>query len=868
MEQKSKKVSKKPRHPFDSGKVLDFKEASDMDIKDMLKFFQVKEKGLTDKEARRRSAKLGKNEVMAEKKKTWFIRLIGNLRDPLSGLLLILGIISYFTGEIKSTILIIAILVLSVILRYVQEARADTAAEKLKAMVHTTATVLRDGAEKEIPLKHLVIGDVIRLNAGDMVPADVRLIQSKDLYTNEAFLTGESFPVEKHAQPLEGAKDTDTQKICFMGTNIQSGTATGVIYASGANTRFGAMSKEISTERVLTSFDKGINHFTWMMLRFIAVMVPLVFLINGIGKGDWLEAFLFALAVAVGLTPELLPMIMTVNLSKGAYDMSKHKVIVKRLNSIQNFGAMDILCTDKTGTLTEGRVVLIKHLDIEGNSNEKILDFAYLNSFYQTGLKNLLDEAVLRHDTEETRRLSKSYKKVDEIPFDFVRRRMSVVIEDLNGSHLLICKGAVEEVLSKCGHVQESGKITEIAKYHHENKDKLITDLNSEGFRVVALAYKHMPLSKKIYSPSDEEGMTLMGFLAFLDPPKATAGKAIAELQRYGIAVKILTGDNELVTRKICSEIGLPVNRILKGDEVEKMTDEQLKKAVEETTILNKLEPRHKERVIKAIQSLGHVVGYLGDGINDASALKAADVGISVNGAVDIAKESSDIILLEKNLLVLCDGVREGRHVFGNILKYIKMTASSNFGNMFSVLGASLFLPFLPMLPIQVIANNLLYDFSEITIPTDIVDDEYITKPRSWDIGKIEKYIFYFGPISSLFDFVTFFAMIWLFHAWVNPELFHTGWFVESLVSQTLIIHIIRTNKIPFIQSRPSLALTISTLVVAGLAVYLPFSPLASLLGFVPLPPLYWLVLTAIIVSYLLLTQIMKRWFVQRFEWE
>jgi len=868
MKKRQKKAIKKNIASIGEVKTLNAKKASNINVDELLKSLSVTEKGLTNKDAHTRLLKFGRNEVTAEKRKTWFMRLLLNLKDPLSGLLLILGIISYFTGDIKSTVLIISILVLSVIFRYVQETRADTAAEKLKAMVHTTATVLRDGTEKEVPLKYLVRGDIIQLNAGDLIPADIRLIRSKDLYINEASLTGESFPVEKHAQPLEVEKGVELQNICFMGTNVQSGTAIGVIYATGTATKFGELSGDISSERILTSFDKGVTRFTWLMLRFIGIMVPLVFLINGFGKGDWLEAFLFALAVAVGLTPELLPMIMTVNLSKGAYDMSKQKVIVKRLNSIQNFGAMDILCTDKTGTLTEGRVVLIKHIDIEGNEDKKILDFAYLNSAYQTGLKNLLDEAVLHHGTEESKKLIKNYKKVDEIPFDFIRRRMSVAIEDPAGKHLMICKGAVEEILEKCSHVQAEGKIIEIEKYHHENKDQLVTNLNSDGFRVIALAYKHMPLSKKVYSASDEEGMTLMGFLAFLDPPKPTVGKAISELQKYGISIKILTGDNEIVSRKICSEVGLTINRIINGDEVERMSDEQLNKAVGEATVLSKLEPQHKERIIKAIQSLGHVVGYLGDGINDASALKAADVGISVNGAVDIAKESSDIILLEKSLLVLCNGVREGRRIFGNILKYIKMTASSNFGNMFSVLGASLFLPFLPMLPIQVIANNLLYDFSEVTIPTDGVDEEYIIKPRQWDIGMIEKFILYVGPVSSLFDFITFLVMIWLFRSWTNPELFHTGWFVESLISQTLIIHVIRTNKIPFIQSRASLALTISSLAVVAIAIWLPFSPLAGILGFVPLPPLYWLILLFIIIAYFCLTQLIKRWFARRFAWE
>jgi Mg2+-importing ATPase len=527
-----------------------------------------------------------------------------------------------------------------------------------------------------------------------------------------------------------------------------------------------------------------------------------------------------------------------------------------------------VLCTDKTGTITEGRVVLIKHMDIEGNENEKILDFAYLNSFYQTGLKNLLDVAVLKHDTEATRSLSKSYTKVDEIPFDFIRRRMSVVVGDPEGKHMLICKGAVEEVLAKCTQVLMKGKPVPIDRFHHENKDKISQKMNEDGFRMVALAYRLEPLSKKAYSVNDEEGLTLMGFLAFLDPPKPSTGKALAELKRYGVAVKVLTGDNAVIAKKICQEVGFPLLRFLSGEEIGKMGDAELSKAVEESNVLSKLEPSHKERVIRALQRNGHVVGFLGDGINDAPALKAADVGISVDTAVDIAKESSDIILLEKSLMVLLEGVREGRKVFGNIVKYIKMAASSNFGNMFSVVGGSLFLPFIPMLPLQVIANNLLYDMSQVTIPTDTVDEEYLEKPRKWDIGMIERFILFLGPVSSLFDYGTYFVMLYVFGAWANPALFHTGWFVESLLTQTLIIHIIRTNKIPFIQSHASWPVTLSTLSIVALGIWLPFSPFAASLGFVPLPMLYWLILVLFLISYFVITQMVKRWFVRRYQWE
>ncbi|MBI5421843.1 magnesium-translocating P-type ATPase [Candidatus Peregrinibacteria bacterium] len=845
-------------------------EAAKAEVASVLADLRSSKGGLSHAEANHRLSEYGLNEIASEKKVGWPVRLFSNFKDPLSLLLLALGVLSWFTGETKTTGMIIFMLLMSVLLRFVQETRADASAEKLKAMVRTVASVLRGGIAKDEPLKNLVPGDVVHLAAGDMVPADVRLIESNDLFVNQATLTGEAMPAEKHAAALPNAKGVvfEFQNLCFMGSNVESGTAVGVVVATGKRTQLGKLAKSLEGARVLTSFDKGVGRFTWLMIRMIAVMTPVVFLINGFRTGDWLGAFLFALAVAVGLAPEMLPMIVTVNLSRGAYDMSQKKVIVKRLNSIQNFGAMDVLCTDKTGTLTEGRVVLIRHLDIEGKENEKILDFAYLNSYYQTGLKNLLDVAVLKHETEVTRSFSQNYKKVDEIPFDFIRRRMSVVVEDPAGKHLLICKGAVEEVVSKCTHVLIGGKAVTIDQYHHSHKDELADKMNREGFRIVAVAFRHEPLAKKAYSVADEKGMTLMGFLAFLDPPKPSAGQALAELAEYGIRVKVLTGDSGLVAQKICGDLGLKVGRVLSGEEIEGMGDAQLEKVVEEATILSKLEPHHKERVIRALQANGHAVGFLGDGINDAPALKAADVGISVDTAADIAKESSDIILLEKSLTVLKDGVREGRKVFGNIVKYIKMGASSNFGNMFSVVGGSLFLPFLPMLPIQVIANNVLYDFSQITIPTDTVDEEYIKRPRKWDIGMIEKFIFVLGPISSLFDFATYFAMLYLFGAWTNPELFHTGWFVESLVTQTLIIHVIRTNKIPFIQSRASWPITLSTFLVVAFGAWLPFSPLAPMLGFTGLPPLYWAVLILFVVVYFGITQWVKWWFVRRYQWE
>ncbi len=820
--------------------------------------------GLSSARARERLATYGPNTIAAERQTSWFTMLLSNLRDPLSGLLLVLAVISYFTGDQRSTVLIVVMLVLSVGLRFLQELKADHAAEKLKAMVRTTATVVRGGAALEVPLRALVPGDVVQLSAGDMVPADLRLIESRDLFVNQATLTGEALPVGKHAPAVtdKSLAQFDIPNLCFMGTDVESGTATALVVATAGATYFGGLSLSLQRRDEVTDFDRGVTRFTWLMIRFIAVMVPLVFLINWFGKGDWAQAFLFALAVAVGLTPELLPMIVTVNLSKGALNMSKQKVIVKRLNAIQNFGAMDILCTDKTGTLTEGKVTLIKHVDIEGKENSDVLTYAYLNSFYQTGLRNLLDQAVLAHDTAQAQRVEHSYQKVDEVPFDFVRRRMSVVVEDGKGKHLLICKGAVEEVLAQSNAVQVAGRTLPLSQLHHQSKQDLVGKLNAQGFRLIALAIRELPPSKRVYSVADEVNLTLVGFLAFLDPAKPTAAQALKDLSRHGVQVKVLTGDNEVVTRKLCSEVGLPITRILLGSEVDKFSDAELEQAAEEATVFDKLEPAHKERVIQALKRRGHVVGFMGDGINDAPALKAADVGISVDSAVDIAKESSDIILLEKSLYVLKDGVREGRKVFGNIDKYIKMTASSNFGNMLSVVGASLFLPFLPMLPIQVIANNLLYDLSQVAIPTDGVDVEYLNRPRPWNLKHLERFILIMGSVSSVFDFATYAILIFLFGAWTGAQaLFHTGWFVESLLSQTLIIHILRTNRLPFFQSRASWPLTITTLAAVAVGVYLPFSPLAQTLSFVPLPGRYWLFMLGVLLLYAAAAQLVKRWF-------
>jgi Mg2+-importing ATPase len=845
-------------------------EKSRTDADTALKELESRVSGLTAEEAEARLNRYGLNEISREKRQSALMRLWNNVKNPLVILLVALGVLSYLTGDLRATTVIFVMVVLGVVLRFFQEMRADNAAEKLKAMVNTTATVVRDSQDAEVPLKMLVPGDIIRLNAGDMVPADLRILSAKDLFLNQAALTGESLPVEKKAAPASAdiQNPLDLTDICFLGSSVESGSATGVVVHTGARTYFGSLAASIVGQRQLTSFDKGVNKFTWLMIRFIAVMVPAVFLINGLSKHNWLEAFLFALAVAVGLTPEMLPMIVTVNLSKGALMMARKKVIVKRLNAIQNFGATDVLCTDKTGTLTQGKIVLERHLDVSGNESPRVLHYGYLNSYFQTGLKNLMDEAILDHGhLEEDLQVKANYRKIDEIPFDFARRRMSVIVEDQQKQHILICKGAVEEIMRLSVRVEVGGEVLDVQPEHDAHRKRLVQGLNAQGFRVVAVAYKVMPGAddEPHYEMQDEADMTLLGFLAFLDPPKETATEALKRLHVLNVDVKILTGDNEIVTAYICQEVGMPVDRILLGSQIEAMSESDLADAANGTSVFAKLAPAQKEHIIHALQSKGRVVGFMGDGINDAPALKAADVGISVDSAVDIAKESSDIILMENSLLVLEQGVIEGRRVFGNIIKYIKMAASSNFGNMFSVVGASAFLPFLPMLPIQVLTNNLLYDFSQTAIPTDAVDTDWLTKPRKWTIGAIQRFIFFIGPISSIFDYLTFAIMLSVFQARSNPALFHTGWFVESLFTQTLIIHVIRTNKIPFIQSRASWPLIVTSLIIVGAGAWLTVSPLAGTLGFVPLPPLYWPLLAVMLLGYVILTQFVKTWFYRRF---
>jgi P-type Mg2+ transporter len=837
-------------------------EAARAEVIDVLTSLGTSLTGLTQAEIEDKQLRYGPNEVAQEISHNWLWRLMISLRNPLVILLGALAAVSFATKDYRAGIVMCLMIVLGVLLKFIQETRADTAAAKLKAMIKVTATVIRDGIAKELPLKDLVPGDIVKLSAGDMIPADLRIISSKDLFVIQASLTGESLPIEKYEarETRDAVSPFEFFNTCFLGTSVESGTATGVVVSTGKQTYFGKMAAGMTGQLQDTSFDVGIKRFTWLMIRFMAVMVPLVFLINGLTKGNWLEAFFFALAVAVGLTPEMLPMIVSVCLSRGAILMSHKKVIVKRLNSIQNFGAMDVLCADKTGTLTIDHVILEQYCDVVRKQDELVLLDAYLVSHFQTGLKNVLDRAILDHRDEVHQQQGvEQYQKVDEIPFDFSRRMMSVVVRLPNGMHRLLTKGAPEEVYNRCTKFELDGDILPMDPILIQDLRDEYQRLSADGFRVLALAYKDVE-QRAAYSKDEEKDLVLKGYVAFLDPPKESAGPAIAVLQSQGVTVKILTGDNDLVTKKVCHDVGLPTDRILTGTDIDKMSDEELSAEIETTHIFARLTPADKQRIVQLLRSKGHVVGFMGDGINDAPALRAADVGVSVDTAVDIAKESADIILLEKSLMVLEEGVLEGRKVFSNILKYIRMGASSNFGNMFSVLGASAFLPFLPMLPMQILTNNLLYDFSQVPIPTDNVDKEQIAKPRPWSIREITRFIFFIGPISSIFDYTTYFVMLYVFNCWdtARAPLFQTGWFIESLMTQTLIIHVIRTNKIPFLQSMPSVPIILTSVIIMGVGILLPYSGLASSLGFVELPMLYWPILLVTLLCYLLLTQTIK----------
>lgn len=804
-----------------------------------------------------------------------FADILRRCRNPLVIQLLVICAVSAVMGDMRAASVVGGMVVLSVALSFVQENRSARAIEKLRAMVRSSVTALRGGREEEIPMSEVVPGDVVVLQAGSIIPADLRLIAAKDFFVSQSVLTGESMPVEKSADPAPASDKgiMETPNAGFLGSNVLSGSARGVVINTGVHTYFGSISESLARRHTQTSFDRGIAGFTWLMIRFMVVMVSAVFLIVGFTKGNWIEALLFGLSVAVGLTPEMLPMIVTVNLSKGAMSMSRRKVIVKQLPSIQNFGAIDILCTDKTGTLTQDRVVLEQHVDVTGRESEDVLRYAYMNSYYQTGLRNLLDRAVLSKGNLDVER---NCRKVDEIPFDFQRRRMSVVI-DYEEDHVLICKGAVEEIYTCCDRYQVDDEIYPLIDVIRSDLFEEVERLNNDGFRVLAIAYREFSREQQKFGVSDETGLILLGYIAFFDPPKETSAEAIRLLHKAGVRVKILTGDNPLVTRKICADVGLEVGRVVTGDELAGMPPDRLSEVAEEATVLARLSPAQKEQIILALQKRGHVVGYMGDGINDAPSLKTADVGISVDTAVDVAKEAADIVLLEKSLLVLEEGIMEGRRVFANIIKYVRMGASSNFGNMFSVVGASYLLPFLPMRPVQILVNNLLYDISQTGIPTDHVDEELVLKPRRWNIENIKRFMIYIGPISSLFDYATFALMWFVFGCsrWLPTaagsapapleKLFQTGWFVESLLTQTLIVHIIRTRRVPFFGSRASATMTFTTLAVMAFGAWLPYSPFAATLGFVPLPAQYWLWITGFLLTYSILTHRVKVWFHHKF---
>ncbi len=826
--------------------------------------------GLAEAQVRRLRRRHGPNQVEPGRAPGWPQHLWQALRNPFSGLLALLAAVSAWTGDLRSAAVIGSIVALATALRFVQERRSNRAAEALKALVRSHASVQRAGQpRREVPMSELVPGDLVHLAAGDMVPADCRLLASKDLFVNQSAMTGESLPAEKHAGARSVPPQADAlalDNLVFLGSNVVSGTARALVVATGRDTFFGQLAEHAAREqRPPTQFQAGIARVSLLLLRFMLVMVPLVLLINGFGKGNWLEAALFAVSVAVGLTPELLPMIVTGTLARGAVALAQRKVIVKRLDAIQDFGAMDVLCTDKTGTLTQDRIVLKRHLDAWGQEREAVLRMAYLNSRFQTGLANLLDLAVLEH--QELRDWPAEWTLVDEIPFDFQRRRLSVVVAPKAdpARPLLVCKGAVEEVLAQCTQVRRGEEDLPLTPEHLGQLQATVAALNDDGLRVVAVALRPLAEARAAWHAEDEREMVLLGFVAFLDPPKDSAAPALRALAAHGVAVKVLTGDGERVTLKVCRDVGLTVRGVMLGPQVEALDDAALARAVETHDVFAKLAPQHKERVVAALRANGHVVGFMGDGINDAPALHAADIGLSVDSAVDIAKEVADLILLEKSLLVLDEGVMEGRRTFANMLKYIRMTASSNFGNVLSVLVASVALPFLPMLPMHLLVQNLLYDLSQVPIPFDRVDDELLQAPMRWQPEGIARFMLWFGPVSSVFDLVTFALLGWGFHA--GATLFQSGWFVEGLLTQVLVVHLIRTPKLPFVHSRASPALLATGAAVAVFGLWLPMGPLAPWLRMQSLPWAYLALLPMLLLGYMGCVQALKGAWRRRHGW-
>jgi len=816
--------------------------------------------GLSSEEAERRLEVFGYNEVVKRRKRSLIVDFLYHFRNPLIIILLIAGLISYSLGERESAIIVFSIVVMSTLLDFYQEHKAERAIEMLREKVAVKATVLRDGVKREVKMVEIVPGDIIFLSAGDVVPADARVISAKDLFVDQSALTGESLPVEKTPTPLKSADApaTEWSNYLFMGTSIVSGSATALVVRTGARTEYGQIASVLATRGLETEFQRGLRRFGYMVMQATLLLVLFVFLMNAFYNRDAFESLLFAVSLAVGLTPELLPMIVSINLSKGAVNMAKVKVITKRLASIQNFGSMDILCTDKTGTLTENRIKLIFHVDLEGRDSDKVLLHSYLNSCHQTGLRSPLDEAVLAYKNINV----ENYKKVDEIPFDFVRKRLSIVVEH-EGERIMVAKGAPEEILKVCSFCELNEMVYDLTEEFRRRIERKYLELSGEGYRVLGVAYKRLKEYKPAYSVKDENEMVFLGFIGFLDPPKETAREAIKLLKETGVELKIITGDNELVTRRVCEYLDFEIRGILLGNEIEQMHDDALARAVEEANVFCRVTPAQKNRIISALKANGHVVGFLGDGINDVPSLKNADVGISVDNAVDVAKETADIILLENDLRVLYKGVLEGRKTFGNIMKYVMMSISSNFGNMFSVAGGSLFLPFLPMLPTQILLNNILYDLTQTAIPADEVDREYLERPKRWDVFFISRFMLVFGPISSIFDFLTYFIMLLVFRA--EEPLFQTAWFLESLLTQTLVVFAIRTKETPFYKSRPSKILIFTSASIVVFALALPYTWLGAVFKFVPPPLEFYLMLAAIIGAYLALVEAAKRWFYKRY---
>jgi P-type Mg2+ transporter len=873
----------------------DLREYAHASLRDVLARLRTRCEGLTWGDAQRRLAHFGPNEVVTHHVPGWPALLWHAANNPFNGVLLLLGVVSLLTIDVKAAFVMAVMVALSTGLRFRQEWKSLIQAESLRKLVRNKVTVLRadneaidrrepsslDYEASEIVLEQLVPGDIVLLSAGDMIPGDLLLFEARDLFVTQSTLTGEAMPVEKSARrrsepesvpgddPPSESSPFDRSHLLFMGSSVISGTGKAVVLATGERTYFGGMASSLVSQRTHTAFDRGVNRVSWLLIRFMLVMVPIVFFINGLRKGQWIDAFFFAVAVAVGLTPEMLPMIVNANLARGALALSRRKTIVKQLNAIQNLGAMDILCTDKTGTLTQDHVVLMKHVDLYGQNSGRVLEHAYLNSFFQTGLKNLIDRAVVERGGDQgLRDLQKSFRKIDEIPFDFTRRRMSVVLQQASAVDLLYCKGAVEEMLQICSQTEDGkGIVVPLTAELREQLKGLRDELNEDGMRVIAVGYKAIESGPKAFGVEDESNLIFSGFVTFLDPPKENVSEALRLLRGHGVSVKILTGDNTVIARRICRDVGLEVHEVATGSEIETLSDEALGELAEHATILAKLSPAQKARIVKVLKARHHTVGFLGDGINDAIALREADVGISVDSGVDIAKEAADIILLEKNLLVLERGVVEGRRTFGNIIKYIKMTASSNFGNVLSVMIASAVLPFLPMLAIQLLVQNLLYDVSQTAIPWDRMDEEFVKRPRQWEARSIATFMLCVGPISSLFDIVIFIVLWYGFGAstLAKQSLFQSGWFVEGLLTQVLIVHTIRTEKIPFIQSTAAWPVVLLTVLIMACGVWLPFSPLASALKLEPLPLGYFPWLAVILVAYCVLTQLLKRLYIRRF---